>query len=73
MYDAKCKGAVVNMDNWHWVGLIYHQESVWWVDNRFEPEALTAEQYRQKLHRFPNTYPVIEAKRPEPREDEQGE
>ena len=56
----ECIGAVVNIEDIHWVALRYDGEAIWLFDSQeSEPQALTSKEYEEYIKRWRNAFPIF--------------
>ena len=57
--DPLILGALVNMNNTHWIALVKHGTFLWRVDSLKTPRILTPEALDELLNEHPNAYPLV--------------
>ena len=59
LFDARCRGAIVNIRNVHWTALVKHAGAVWYVDSLQRPQRLQEGGVEELLQRWPETYAIV--------------
>ncbi len=59
IHDERYRGAIVNMSDVHWIGIVKHDDSFWYVD-RMETQRKLKTGYMETLwHKHPLTFVVV--------------
>ena len=63
LQEQRIVGAIMNMDNVHWVALRYVDRNYWLLDSRYQPRLLSESQYLALIAGFEHTYAIRDLRR----------